>query len=100
MFSKLKTALGGLLGGRSDGDKADVPAAPTAEYKGYRIVAAPAKEGSQFRIAGTIEKDTPDGVKRHQFIRADIYANWDDAVAVTTSKAKQIIDQLDDRMFK
>ncbi len=45
MFSKLKTALGGLLGGRSDGDKADVPAAPATEYKGYRIVAAPAKEG-------------------------------------------------------
>ena len=100
MFSKLKTALGGLLGGRSDGDKAGVPAAPVAEYKGYRIAAAPSKEGSQFRIAGTIEKDTPDGVKRHQFIRADVYANWDDAVAVTTSKAKQIIDQLDDRMFK
>ena len=100
MFSKLKTALGGLLGGRGDGDKAGAPAAPAAEYKGYRIIAAPSREGGQFRIAGTIEKDTPDGVKRHQFIRADVYANWDDAVAVTTSKAKQIIDQLDDRMFK
>ena len=100
MFSKLKTALGGLLGRRSDGDKADTSAAPTAEYKGCRIIAAPSKEGGQFRIAGTIEKDTPDGVKRHEFIRADVYANWDDAVAVTTSKAKQIIDQQGDRMFK
>jgi hypothetical protein len=99
MFSKLKTALGGLLGGRSDGDKADAPAASAVEYKGYRIFAAPAKEGSQFRIAGTIEKDTPEGVKRHQFIRADVYANRDDAMAVTTSKARQIIDQLGDRMF-
>jgi hypothetical protein len=100
MFSKLKTALGALFGGGSDGGKVDTPAAPAAEYKGYRIVAAPSKEGSQFRIAGTIEKDAPDGVKRHEFIRADVYANWDDAVAVTTSKAKQIIDQLGDRMFK
>jgi hypothetical protein len=99
MFSKLKTALGGLLSGRSDGDKAGTSAALAAEYKGYRIIAAPSKEGGQFRIAGTIEKDTPDGVQRHQFIRADVYANWDDAVAVTTSKAKQIIDQQGDRMF-
>jgi hypothetical protein len=100
MFSKLKTALGGMLGGRSDGDKAGPSAAPAAEYKGYRIIAAPAKAGNQFRIAGTIEKDTPDGVKRHEFIRADTSANWDDAVAFTTSKAKQIIDQQGDYIFK
>jgi hypothetical protein len=100
MFSKLKTALGGLFGGGSDGGKADAQAAPAAEYKGYRIIAAPSKEGGQYRIAGTIEKDSPDGVQRHAFIRADVYANWDDAVAVTTSKARQIIDQLGDRMFK
>jgi len=98
MFSKLKTALGGLLGGRSDGDKADTSLA--VEYKGYRIIAAPAKAGNQFRIAGTIEKDTPDGVKRHEFVRADTSANWDDAVAFTTSKAKQIIDQQGDYIFK
>ena len=98
MFSKLKTALGGLLGGRSDGDKADTSAALAAEYKGYRIIAAPAKAGDRFRIAGTIEKDTPDGVKRHEFIRADASANWDDAVAFTTSKAKQIIDQQGDHI--
>jgi hypothetical protein len=100
MFSKLKTALGGLLGGRSDGGKADTPAAPVAEHNGYRIIAAPMKAGGQFRIAGTIEKETPDGVKRHEFIRADTYANWDDAVAVTTSKAKLIIDQQGDGIFK
>jgi hypothetical protein len=97
MFSKLKTALGALFGSGSDGGKADAPA---AEYKGYRIIAAPAKDGSQFRIAGAIEKDTPDGVKRHEFIRADVYAGWDDAVAFTTSKAKQIIDQQGDHIFK
>ena len=100
MFSKLKTALGGLLGGRSDGDKADTSAAMVTEYKGYRIIAAPSKVGNQFRIAGPIEKDTPEGVKRHEFIRADTSANWDDAVAFTTSKAKQIIDQQGDYIFK
>ena len=75
-------------------------AAGLLRIKGYRIVAAPVKASGQFRIAGTIEKDTPDGVKRYEFIRADVYANWDDAVAVTTSKAKQIIDQEGDRLFK
>ena len=100
MFSKLKTALGGLFGGRSDGDKADTSAVPAAEYKGYRIIAAPFKARDQFQIAGAIEKDAPDGVKRHEFIRADTYANWDDAVVFATSKAKQIIDQQGDHIFK
>jgi len=95
MFTKLKAALGSLLGGDSGG----VQSAPTVDYKDYRIIPAPYRAGDQFQTAGTIEKDTPDGVKRHEFIRADTYASWDDAVAFTTSKAKQIIDQQGDRIF-
>ena len=99
MLSKLKAAWSSLTSGGGDSSSAAAPA-DTVEYNGYRIKPAPYRANSQYQTAGSIEKDTPEGVKRHQFIRADIYANWDDAVAVTTSKAKQIIDQLDDRMFK
>ena len=46
------------------------------------------------------EQDTPEGVKEHRFIRADTYASRDDAIAFTISKAKQIVDQQGDAIFK
>jgi hypothetical protein len=98
MLSKLKTALGSILGGAGS-NVASTPAVAPVEYKGYRITPAPYKAGAQFQTAGRIEKETPDGVKVHELIRADTYSSFDDAVAFATTKAKQIIDQQGDRMF-
>ena len=97
MFTKLKAALGEFLGGDSRASEAS--AAPAVEYKGYRIIPTPYRARDQFQTAGTIEKDTADGVKSHAFVRADTYASWDDAVAFTLTKAKQIIDLQGDRLF-
>ena len=96
MFSKLKTAWGRLAGG---GAARDEPPAPPVEYKGYRIRPTPYCSNSHYQTAGTIEKDTADGVKKHEFVRADTYTSRDDAIAFTITKAKQLIDQLGDRMF-
>ena len=94
MFTRLKAALGRLAA------PAEVPAVSAVEYKGYRIQPAPyLNSSSSYQTAGTIEKDTPDGVKRHEFVRADTYDSRDAAVEFTISKAKQLIDQLGDRMF-
>jgi len=98
MFEKLKAAWTSLTSARGAG-AADAPAEPPIEYKGYRIQAAPYIANGQYQTAGVIEKDAPDGVKQHRFIRADTYANRDDAVAFTISKAKQIIDMQGDRIF-
>jgi hypothetical protein len=46
-----------------------------------------------------IEKDFPDGVKAHRFVRAETHPSRDDAVAFSITKAKQIIDQQGDRIF-
>jgi hypothetical protein len=95
MFSKLKAAFGRL------GAPAEAPQVPPVEYKGYRIHPAPYRNNNgAYQTAGTVEKDTPDGVRRHEFVRADTYDNRDDAIAFTISKAKQMIDQLGDRLFK
>jgi len=97
MLSKLKAAWSSLTsGGRSSSVGAAIEA---IEYNGYRIRPAPYRAKDQYQTAGSIEKDTPDGVKEHKFIRADTYASRDDAIAFTISKAKQIIDQQGDRMF-
>jgi hypothetical protein len=98
MFAKLKAALAGLTGGSGRGN--DGPPADTVDYKGFRIKPAPYRtDGGVFQTAGTIEQDGPEGVRTHQFIRADTHASREDAIAFAVAKAKQIIDLQGDRIF-
>lgn len=59
----------------------------------YAVYATPMKEGGQWRLAGRIESETPNGLLVRRFIRADIFSSQDDAIETTFRKAKQIIDQ-------
>ncbi len=95
MFDKLKSLSAGLAGGPG----ASAPPAETVEYKGYRIKPAPYRNNDVFQTAGTIEKDGPDGVREHRFVRADTHPNREDAIAFSVSKAKQMIDLQGDRIF-
>src|SRR5262245_47731723 len=97
MFEKLKSAWAHLAGAAAGASEA--ASAPPVEYKGYRIRPAPYRADGHYQTAGTIEKDTPEGVKEHKFIRADTYQTREDAIAFTISKAKQIIDNQGDRIF-
>ena len=65
------------------------------EYEGYKITPTPVKEPRGFRISATIEKDG----QTHEMIRADTYASSDTAVEASIAKAKQVIDQMGDRLF-
>lgn len=90
-----------LFGGRPAGGAGG--AAPQAsapeDYNGFRIRAAPFKNGAQFQAAGFIEKEV-DGVrKEHHFIRADFFPSHEDAVRFSLSKARQIIDLQGERVF-
>jgi hypothetical protein len=95
MLSRLKEVWTRLVAGGAR----EEPAAAVVEYKGYRIRPAPYWSKTHYQTAGSIEKDFPDGMKEHKFIRADTYASRDDAVAFSITKAKQLIDQQGDRMF-
>ena len=98
MFAKLKSLFAGLAGGPGASGGGAAPAA-TVEYKGYRIKPAPYPNNGVYQTAGTIEKDGPDGVREHRFVRADTHPSRDDAIAFAVSKAKQIIDLQGDRIF-
>lgn len=95
IFSRILSAFGG--------SKSETPAAgPTAEpqvYEGLTIFATPVKEGSQYRLAGRIEKTVDGEVLERVFIRADIFTNTDDALECTFRKARQIIDQNGSSLF-
>ena len=98
MFAKLKATLARLAGGAGGGPSNEPPAA-AVEYKGYRITPTPYKNNGQYQTAGTIAKDTPEGVREHKFVRADSHPGREDAISFTISKAKQIIDLQGDRIF-
>jgi hypothetical protein len=98
MLSKLKAVWSRLTAARA-ADETSGPAVPATEYKGYRIRPTPYRTNALFQTAGIIEKDAPEGVKEHRFIRADTHPSRDDAVAFAISKAKQIIDLQGDRIF-
>jgi hypothetical protein len=98
MFSKLKAAWSRLVGGQATGGT-EGPPAPAVEYEGYRIRATPYRTNGVYQTAGIIEKDTPEGVKEHRFIRADTHQGREEAIAFAISKAKQIIDLQGDRIF-
>ncbi len=88
--------LSRLFGG---GEAADQTSAPE-DYKGYAIVAAPKRDGSQWLTAGSITKDVDGETKTHEFIRADRHGDRDSATAFSLTKARQIIDEQGDTIFR
>ena len=89
-MSLLKKLFGG--GGSSE------PAGET--YKDFRIIPTLQKESDGYRIAARIEKEIDGDTKIHNLIRADTIASHEDATATTIAKAKQVIDEQGDRLFR
>ena len=98
MLEHLKAAWNRLTAG-SAGGEVDPATVTPVEYKGYRIRPVPYRTDGQYQTAGIIDKDTPDGVKQHRFVRADTHPSREAAVDFAIAKAKQIIDLQGDRMF-
>ncbi|HEY7384130.1 MAG TPA: HlyU family transcriptional regulator [Beijerinckiaceae bacterium] len=97
MVSIFKSLWQRLAGGA--GGAAQEAAFEPVEYGGYRIRPAPYAAGAGYQTAGVIEKDFPEGVKEHRFVRAETHPSRDDAITFSITKAKQIIDQQGDRIF-
>ena len=69
-------------------------------YKGYRIFPAPQRVGAQFRISACIERDVDGEKLSHTLIRVDTFGEKEEAKAVSVAKAKQVIDEQGDAIFK
>ncbi len=96
MISFLKSLFARSAGG---GEASDEPVLDAVEYKGYRIRPAPYAAKGGFQTAGTIERDGPEDVREHRFIRAETHPSRDDAAAYTIAKAQRIIDEQGERLF-
>lgn len=85
-----------LFGGSKS---ADTPR-EQVEYNGFTIEPAPYAAEGQYQVAGFVRKVVGDETKEHKFVRADRFASMEEATTFSVMKAKQIIDQMGDRIFK
>lgn len=73
---------------------------PSEEYKGFSITPTPQQDGNQFRLCARIEKEIDGEVKTHTLIRADTMADREEVAAISLQKAKQVIDEQGDKLFR
>lgn len=88
-----------FFGGKSSSPPVERQGA-LVEYKGFTIRPSPYMEAGQYQTAGYIEKTLNGVMKSHRFVRADRQADFDAAVAFTTLKARQLIDEQGEGLFR
>jgi hypothetical protein len=94
VFKALWTRLAGGTGA------VEAPSFDVVEYNGYQIRPVPYQAGAGYQTAGVIEKDFPDGIKEHRFVRAETHPSRDAAAAFAIAKGRQIVDEQGDRLFR
>lgn len=69
-------------------------------YKGYEIVPTPKQDGGQWTTEGHISKEIDGVSKSEYFIRADTHSAKEEAANYSILKARKIIDERGDKLFK
>lgn len=87
-----------LFGGGTDTPKTSNT--PAEEHAGFKIYVEPMKEAAGYRISARIEKDVDGETQSHHMIRADVCQNLDEAHSTSLLKAKMLIDQQGDAIFR
>ncbi len=87
-------------GGSADTEPAGDKVLGEESYKGHLIKAIEMRAGSEYQLAGTIEKDIGGELKTYRYIRADRMSAVDDLVALALGKGRQIIDEQGDSIYR
>lgn len=83
------------------GGGGSAPSEPEPEiYKDVAIFGDPINEGGRFRLGARLQKEINGEVKTHMLIRADTFGSHEEALEVSVSKAKMVIDQQGDKLFR
>ncbi len=89
-----------LFGGGRGSAPAEEPVGASEEHKGFRITPKPIREGGHYRVAARIEKEVAGTLRVHDLVRADTVASPDEARALSLAKARQVIDEQGDGLFR
>ena len=80
---------------------ASAPAEVASEtHKECRIIPTLKKEADGYRLSARIEKEIDGETRSYSLIRADTIASQEDAEAATIAKARQVIDEQGDGLFR
>lgn len=82
------------------GKPSSAPEVKPEEYEGFAIFPEPVKEGARWRVAARIEKEVAGARRVHQLIRADVVDGYDDACSTSVRKARQMIDEQGEGIFR
>ena len=95
-------ALGWLkrLVGGGGGEEKSGSGYPAEAHNGFEITPAPLRKEGGWLTAGVIAKEVEGGRKEHRFIRADTHTSEEEAARFSVLKAKQIIDEQGERIFR
>ncbi len=85
-----------LFGGGGD----SAPDVEPETYEGFTITPTPINEGPHFRISARIEKEVGGEIKSHTLIRADTLGELEAANAASIDKAKKMIDEQGEGIFR
>ena len=69
------------------------------DYRGFRIVPAPAQQPNGWRIGAMITKEIEGEIWTHHMIRADVFAEEDFVIELTIRKAKLVIDEQGEKIL-
>ncbi len=89
--------LSKLFGGGGGSSK---PTSDPILHNDCRIYPDPQSEQGGFRVGARIEKDIDGETRTHQMIRADKCQSMEEAVETSTFKARMLIDQQGDSIFR
>ncbi len=56
--------------------------------------------GSEYQLAGLIEKEIDGELKSYKFVRADRFSSKEDVVSFALAKGRQIIDEQGDGIYR
>ena len=94
MLGFLKNVLGGGAGSR------EPESSDPVEHDGFTIVATPRKASGGWSTEGRIGKVIDGEAKEVRFIRADTSTSREAAITLTVSKARKIIEEQGERIFR
>lgn len=88
-------------GGNGSPSKTIEPAVVAEEaYKGFVVKSLIMPVGSEYQLAGLIEKEIEGELKSYKFVRADRFSSREDVVSFALAKGRQIIDEQGDGIYR
>jgi len=95
-----KNLFGGGGGGGSAGKSIEPAVVAEEAYKGFTVKSLIMPVGSEYQLAGLIEKEIDGELKSYKFVRADRFSSKEDVVSFALAKGRQIIDEQGEGIYR